>query len=86
MTLNPINPEVAKVSKVIKFEGNSYPHFFTLDPDALEATTEIGIPLGNQGSYIKTLLKGDALARVNAELATVSRPTTDQVFTVLQSS
>jgi hypothetical protein len=29
LTLNPINSEVAKVSKVIKFEGNSYPHFFT---------------------------------------------------------
>ena len=40
-----INSEVAKVSKVIKFEGNSYPHFFTWKRDALAATTEIGIPL-----------------------------------------
>ena len=47
LTLNPINSEVAKVSKVIKFEGNSYPHFFTWKRDALAATTEVGIPLAN---------------------------------------
>ena len=67
LTLNPINSEVAKVSKVIKFEVDSYPHFFTWKRDALAATTEVGIPLANRGSYIKTLLKGDALSRVNAE-------------------
>ena len=81
LTLNPINSEVAKVSKVIKFEGNSY--FFTWNRDALAATTEVGIPLANRGSYIKTLLKGDALSRVNAELATVSHPTMEEVFEVL---
>ena len=74
---------VTKVSKVITFEGHSYPHFFTWKKDALAATTEVGIPLAVRGSYIRTLLKGDALSRVNSELATVSRPTMDQVFEVL---
>ena len=84
LTLNPINSEVTKVSKVIKFEGYSYPHFFTWKKDALAATTEVGIPLANRGSYIRTLLKGDALSRVNAELATVSRPTMEEVLEVLR--
>ena len=44
----------------------------------------MGIPLAVRGSYIRTLLKGDALSRVNAELATVSRPTMEEVFEVLR--
>ena len=50
LTLNPINKEVVKVSKVMKFTGDSHPNFFTWKRDMLEAARELGIPLKRQGS------------------------------------
>ena len=84
LTLNPISSEIFKTSKVVKFGGDAFPHFFIWKKDALDATARLGIPLADQGSYIKSYLKGEAQARVNAELASVSHPTTQQVLEILE--
>jgi hypothetical protein len=85
LTLNAINPEVAKVSKVISFSGSGgLPHFYSWKRDVLAAASEIGMPVDNQGSYIRTHLEGEAKDRVSSELAAVSRPGAEEVLTVLQ--
>jgi hypothetical protein len=85
LTLNAINPEVAKVSKVISFSGSGgLPHYYSWKRDVLAAASEIGMPVDNQGSYIRTHLEGEAKDRVSSELAAVSRPGAEEVLTVLQ--
>ena len=85
LRLNAVNPEVAKVSKVISFSGSGgLPHFYSWKRDVLAAASEIGMPVDNQGSYIITHLAGEAKDRVDSELAAVSRPGSQEVLTVLQ--
>jgi hypothetical protein len=85
LTLNTINSEVAKVSKVISFSGSGgLPHYYSWKRDVLAAAAEIGMPVDNQGSYIRTQLEGEAKDRVSSELAAVSRPRAEEVLAVLQ--
>jgi hypothetical protein len=73
LTLNAINPEVAKVSKVISFAGDGgLPHYYSWKQDVLAAAAEIGMPVNNEGSYMH--VEGEARNRVDSKLAAVSRP------------
>ena len=82
LTLNPVSSKVSKSQ--VRFSGDIFPHFFQWKKDALQSMKHLGIPLADQGSYIKTYLKGEAKDKVEAELALVSLPTIDQVLKILE--
>ena len=79
LILNPVSSEVLKSQSVVRFSGDTSPHFFQWKKDALQSMKHLGIPLAYQGSHIKTYLKGEAKDKVNAELALVSLPTIDNI-------